>query len=56
VPGDVHPEFLRFVWDFPVKHRTNIPDGIERFGGHLRVTRFGHDRAAADFLAALGAP
>jgi hypothetical protein len=30
-------------------------EGIERFGGHLRVTRFAHDREAAAFLATAGA-
>ena len=47
--------FLRFVWDFPKKHRPRIVSAIERFGGHLRITRFGGDRDADRFLATLGA-
>ena len=49
-------EFYRFVWDFPAKYRPYIVDGIERFGGHLRVSQFRHDRDADVFLATLGAP
>jgi adenylate kinase family enzyme len=48
-------EFLRYVWDFPRTHRPRIPAGIDQFGGHLRVSRFGCDRDAENFLAALGA-
>jgi adenylate kinase family enzyme len=47
-------EFLRYVWDFPRAHRPRIPAGIGKFGGHLHVTRFGKDRDAENFLAALG--
>jgi adenylate kinase family enzyme len=48
-------EFLRFVWNYPAKHRPHIPDGIARYGSHLRVTRFLRDRDADAFLALLGA-
>jgi adenylate kinase family enzyme len=48
-------EFLRYVWDFPRTQRSRIPAGIDQFGGHLRVTRFGCDRDAENFLSALGA-
>jgi adenylate kinase family enzyme len=48
-------EFLRYVWDFPRTQRPRIPAGIGQFGGHLRVTRFGGDHDAENFLAALGA-
>jgi adenylate kinase family enzyme len=48
-------EFLRFVWDFPRTQRSRIPAGVDQFGGHLRVTRFGCDLDAENFLAALGA-
>jgi|SoimicmetaTmtLMB_FD_contig_51_651646_length_1094_multi_2_in_0_out_0_2 adenylate kinase family enzyme len=54
-PEQFDPEFIRFVWDFAAKHRPQIIDGIERFGGHLRVRRFGHDREADAFLATFGA-
>jgi adenylate kinase family enzyme len=54
-PEQFDAEFYRFVWDFPVKYRPYIVDGIERYGGHLRVRRFGHDRDAEHFLATLGA-
>jgi adenylate kinase family enzyme len=55
-PERFDAEFYRFVWEFPVKNRPHIVDGIERYGGHLRVNRFGHDRDVEHFLAALGAP
>jgi adenylate kinase family enzyme len=48
-------EFLRYVWDFPRAQRPRIPAGIDQFGGHLRVTRFGCDHDAENFLSALGA-
>jgi adenylate kinase family enzyme len=48
-------EFLRFVWNFPHKHRPHIPAGIAEFGSHLRVTRLAGDREAENYLAALGA-
>jgi len=54
-PEKFDAEFLRFVWNFPRKHRPQIVDGLERFGGHLRVTRFSHDREAEAFLAMVGA-
>jgi adenylate kinase family enzyme len=53
-PEKFDPEFLRFVWDFRVKYRPRIVEGIERFGGHLRVTRLHNDREVEDFLAAVG--
>jgi adenylate kinase family enzyme len=55
-PEKFDPEFLKFVWDYPLKHRPHIPDGIACYGSHLRVSRFGNDREAEVFLAALGAP
>jgi adenylate kinase family enzyme len=55
-PEQFDAEFYRFVWDFPGKYRPHITEGIERFGSHLRVSRFGHDRDADRFLATLGAP
>jgi adenylate kinase family enzyme len=53
-PEKIDWEFLRFVWDYPNKHRCHIPEGIARYGGHLRVTRFDQDREADAYLAALG--
>ena len=46
--------FLRYVWNFPEKHRPRIVNAIERFGGHLRIARLGSDRDAHEFLAMLG--
>ncbi len=48
-------EFIRFVWNFPVKNRPHITEGIERFGRHLRVVRLGHVREVTAFLATVGA-
>jgi adenylate kinase family enzyme len=47
--------FLRYVWDFPRKHRPRIAGGIEQFGGHLRMNRLICDRDVEGFLAGLGA-
>ena len=47
--------FLRYVWNFPQKHRPRIVDAIERFGAHLRIARLQSDRDAHEFLATLGA-
>jgi len=46
--------FLRYVWDFPTKHRPRIVGAIERFGGHFHLIRLGNDREADAFLATLG--
>jgi adenylate kinase family enzyme len=55
-PEQFDSEFIRFVWNFPAKNRPHIVEGIERYGGHLRVTRFDHDRDAERFLASVEAP
>jgi adenylate kinase family enzyme len=47
--------FLRYVWDFPRKHRPRIASGIERFGAHLRVARLASDHDAERYLATVGA-
>jgi adenylate kinase family enzyme len=47
--------FLRYVWDFPRKHRPQILTGIEHFGGHLQVTRIGCDVEVEEFLGGLRA-
>jgi adenylate kinase family enzyme len=54
-PEQIDMKLLRWVWDFPLKQRPRIVAGIERFGGHLRVTRIENDRAAGDFLATVKA-
>jgi len=46
--------FLRYVWNFPERHRPRIVNAIERFGGHLRIARLRSDRDAHEFLATLG--
>jgi adenylate kinase family enzyme len=53
-PEQMDAQFLRYVWDFPIKSRPKIVHGIERFGSHLRVTRLGDDRDMADFSHAHG--
>jgi adenylate kinase family enzyme len=47
--------FLRYIWDFPRKHRPRIAAGIDRFSGHLGMIRLASDRAVEDFLAPLEA-
>jgi adenylate kinase family enzyme len=54
-PEGLDVNVLRFAWSFPTQQRPQIVDGIERFGGHLRVTRIESDRAAAEFLATVKA-
>jgi adenylate kinase family enzyme len=48
--------FLRYVWNFPSRHRPRVAAGIAQFGSHLRVARLACDRDVEDFLAAPGAP
>jgi adenylate kinase family enzyme len=48
--------FLRYVWNFPTEHRPHIVNAIERFGGHLQITRLGRDRDADRFLTTVGSP
>jgi adenylate kinase family enzyme len=47
--------FLRYVWNFPVKHQPRIIAGIAQIGGHLRVIRLTCDRDAENFLTTLPA-
>jgi adenylate kinase family enzyme len=54
-PERFDTQFLRYVWDFPEKHRPRIESGIERFGGHLLIARLCSDRDASEFLATVGA-
>jgi adenylate kinase family enzyme len=54
-PEGLDVKVLRFAWNFPIQQRPQIVAGIERFGGHLRVTRIESDHAAADFLATVKA-
>jgi adenylate kinase family enzyme len=44
-------EFLRYVWNFPRQYRPRVIAGIERFGGHLRVTHLCGDSEVEQFLA-----
>jgi adenylate kinase family enzyme len=46
--------FLRYVWEFPMKHRPRIASSVEQFGRHLDVVRLDHDRAADAFLTTAG--
>jgi adenylate kinase family enzyme len=46
--------FLRYVWDFPAKHRSRIVSRLEKFGRHVHLVRLLNDRAAEDFLASVG--
>jgi hypothetical protein len=47
--------FLRYIWEFPAKHRPRIVKGIAQYDGHLRVIRLGNDREAEELLASVGA-
>ena len=47
--------FLRYVWNFPVKHRPRIIAGIAQIGAHLRVIRLTCDRDVENFLTTLPA-
>jgi adenylate kinase family enzyme len=47
--------FLRYVWEFSVRHRPRIVDALEKFGGHLRVIRLADDRDGDRFLATVRA-
>jgi adenylate kinase family enzyme len=49
-PEQFDAQFLRFIWNFPANSRPRIVDGLQRFGGHLRVLRFTRDREADAFL------
>ena len=49
-PEKFETQFLHFVWNFPANSRPRIVDGLQRFGGHLRVLHFTRDREAAAFL------
>ena len=46
--------FLRYVWDFPVKSRPRIAEGIDRHGRHLRVAQLRHGREIAAYLDGAG--
>ena len=46
--------FLRYVWEFPVKHRSRIVRAIDAYGSHLRLARFPTDADANAFLATVG--
>jgi adenylate kinase family enzyme len=47
--------FLRYIWEFPAKHRPRIVKGIAQYDAHLRVIRLGNDREAEELLASVGA-
>jgi adenylate kinase family enzyme len=49
-PEHFEAQFLRFIWNFPAKSRPHIVDGLQRFGGHLRVFHFTRDSEADAFL------
>ena len=51
-PEKIDVAFLRYVWDFPVKHQPRIAEGIQRHGQHLRLVRLRSDRAGDDLIAA----
>src|SRR5262245_8621991 len=54
-PEHLDLAFLRYIWDFPTKHRPRIVGAVEQFGKDVRVVRLGGPRAQEDFLAAAGA-
>ncbi len=47
--------FLRYVWNFPQKHRPRNVNEVERFGAHLGIARLRSDRDADELLATPGA-
>jgi adenylate kinase family enzyme len=47
--------FVRYVWNFPEKHRPQIVNAIDRFGNHLCIAPLRSDREAHEFLAGVGA-
>ena len=51
-PEKIDVPFLRYIWDFPVKHRPRIIEGIGQYGHHLRLVRLSSARAEDEFLAA----
>ena len=53
-PEQFDAKLLRWVWDFPAKHRPEIPKAIARYGGHLNVVRLTNDREVAEFARAQG--
>jgi adenylate kinase family enzyme len=53
-PERFDPAFLRYIWDFPVKHRPRIVSALEQFGPHRHVVRLANTREARAFLAGLG--
>ena len=55
-PDRFDPAFLRYIWDFPVKHRPRIEAAIDRFGCRERLWRVPDDATAATLAAQLGAP
>src|SRR4051812_10804859 len=54
-PEQIDLALLRWVWEFPSEQRPQIPDGIKRFGAHLRAIQLANDQAVADFLGAMAA-
>jgi adenylate kinase family enzyme len=48
--------FLRYIWEFPIRHHPRIVNAIAQYGAHLRVIRLGDDRGAEDLLATVRAP
>jgi adenylate kinase family enzyme len=53
-PEQFDVRLLRWVWDFPAKHRPEIPKALARYGGHLNVVRLTNDRGVAEFTRAQG--
>ena len=49
-PEQFDAKLLRWVWDFPAKHRPEIPTAIARYGTHLTVVQLTNDRDVAEFL------
>lgn len=53
-PEQFDAKLLRWVWDFPTKHRPEIPKATARYGRHLNVVRLRNDRDVAEFSSAHG--
>ena len=54
-PEKVDWEFLRYVWDFPGKERSQVVAMLAQHGAHLQPVLFRRDRDAARFLDGLPA-
>jgi|SRR5581483_643943 len=48
-PEQFDAKLLRWVWDFPTRHRPEISKAVAQYGKHLNVVRLANDRDVAAF-------